>query len=600
MKIRNIFAAFALGLMAMVTLGTVGCAKDTKGEDRLIHDTISKTDTIGRFNISKTVVDQVGGRIEIAFTPDADWTFFSTTPWLTIITERGTKTDRLLVFDVEKNTDIEARVANTILTVNGVKYPLTIHQNAGSRQILVFDMITDFSDDNKTITISNIVANVEVAIKSIPEWMESAVLDKDDNGFYFIVATMKSDVFDSGVLKGDIVIKDMNSDFEVSIPVASQPTGLAFRVGDVSMFEEAFPAVSVVQGDMSREFNVFGSVDAVDPYVYVVAKTMFSAGKFTISDEIVNYASFEKVNSVVPTAAYQEVKWKMTMEPYYDLAANTTRYGSVFLVKQSEVPIFKASKNAEKMLYRVSQKSELGLVQGSRSVLMDWTKAATYSITVTALDLLGNPSSLVTTNYVKYVESGPYLGTADVVPSNVVTPSATKGSGWSDYTFTMTNTLEDNSGYPANNTLPTFKNTISFADNSATVAYDMSFTGYTLASFITIEDPLSPGNFIKDNNIKFQAVQNKLGGVSNDYSFLVRNGIKVEEMTFAIESYSAVKATAEAISVGEADQIQVGMSKATIRLTLTAPITGTILSSHKCKILLKGGLSLQPGFILLK
>lgn len=592
MKIRNIFAALAFGLIAMVTLGTAGCAKDTKGDDTFVHDTLSKTDTISKFNLNKTTVGASGGRMELEFTPDGDWTFTSNTEWLTVAAAAGTKTDRVLVFEVAENTDFDARMANTVLTVAGVKYPFTIHQQGTPRQVLIFDMITDFSDDLRTITISNIVANIEIEIKSFPDWMASAVLERDEEtGHYTIIAEIKSGNYDSEIRKGDIAVGDVNSDFVAYIPVVAEPSSLPFRMGDASMFDEPFPAVSAMAGDMSRVFKVLGASDAVDPYVFVMTKTVFRNNAYTVTDVITDCATFEKVNSVVPAAPYQQVEWKMTMEPNYDVVADSIRYVSVFLVKQSEVPVFKASKNASKMLYRVSQGSAEGIAINPTAVTMDWSKAGSYTVTLSALDLLGVPSGKISTVIGAGLAIGAYRGTLSNVPS-VTTPSAVKGAGWSDYVFTLTNTSDDNNGYAFTQYLPTFTLNMNFPNAKVLAKADVNWSNYALFKYNKINTGTPEAPVYKDDNktvFPFNGNIATAGTKSNEFIFYLRNGVKTDDLYIKQGPYHLAESTLEIVSVGSPSAELPGMTKYTTKIVLTKDVDITkMFQTHYYEIMVQG------------
>lgn len=452
MKTRNIFAALAFGLFTTVGITTVGCTdqstipgKEIPGKE--IHDTIKTTDTISKFNLSKITAEAAGDRLEVEFTPDAEWAFTSTAEWLVVVTERGTKTDRTLVFNVAENTDPVARVANTILSVGGVKYPLTINQKAAVPIIKVYGAITNFSDNNTMIEVSNIVSNLDIEVATVPEWVkkETAIVEKDEYGFWVVSAELMPMKYDTEVRKGEIVIKDKKSDVRATIAVVCDPSKTGFFLNSNDDFSVPFPGVSLVEGDMVRKITISQMPDEAnlaDPYVPVARN---STTKGEASDRPATYVIIDEVvpAGVSAHAAYATKEYTVSVNTYI---AGSAQAAAIFIVRKSEVATFKV---AEKV-------SSLFILQDGGKIIapadplpaiaeVNFNAPVDLTFNFSTLDLAGDPSVTFgggTENKIDAYKDTKFKGTAEQVSK--VSPSVTKGAGWSDYVYKISSTREQN------------------------------------------------------------------------------------------------------------------------------------------------------------
>lgn len=452
MKTRNIFAALAVGLFATIAVGNIGCTQSEEGKEipgREFHDTIRTTDTIGKFNISKITVEAAGGHKEVEFTPDADWSFTSSADWLKVTTAKGTKTDRMLMFEVAENRSLEALVANTTLTVGGVKYPLTINQKAGVPEIKVFGAVSEFSEKRTSLTIKKIVSNVELEIASIPDWIASATIETDETGYWSISAQLKPASYDTDARTGDIVIKDKNSDVKVTIPVKCTPSSSDMKLETYGNFgwENPFPGIAVKEGDLSRVFTTFhkpGTLDEADPYtVLAYPATMAKyGGQVKEGAKLYENITIEKVTGgTAPSAAYIVQDWKVTVGEYID----TRDHGiALFIMKESEVEGFDpsigyADINIDQLYGAYYKKGEnpifafdFALANNEGTVAFS-TYDAAGALTV---DITGHKENVDPNFNTKFK--------GDLTQVSAVTPSATEGAGWTDYVYKVSSTRAQN------------------------------------------------------------------------------------------------------------------------------------------------------------
>lgn len=458
MKTRNIFAALAFGLFATVAVGTVGCTQTEEGKEipgREFHDTIRTTDTIGRFNISKITVEAAGGHKEVEFTPDADWSFTSSADWLKVTTAKGTKTDRMLMFEVAENRSLEALVANTTLTVGGVKYPLTINQKAGVPEIKVFGAVSEFSENRTSLTIKKIVSNVELEIASIPNWIESATIETDETGYWSISAQLKPASYDTDARTGDIVIKDKNSDVRVTIPVKCTPSSSDMKLETYGNFgyENPFPGIAVKEGDLSRIFTTFhkpGTLDEADPYTVLAYPATMAKYGGQVKEGAKPYENItiEKVaGGTAPSAAYIVQDWKVTVGEYID----TRDHGiALFIMKESEVAGFDPSIGYADInidqLYGAYIEYEKGITYtfDFRLPLIEETIkfSANNAAGAVKVELEGGKE-----NSINPMLDTRFKGTFDLVSKM----ASTTKPGWSDYEYKLSSTRAqmDAMGFPA-------------------------------------------------------------------------------------------------------------------------------------------------------
>lgn len=455
MKTRNIFAAFAFGLFAAVTLTTVGCTDNTTPGKEIpgkeIHDTIKTTDTLGRFNISKITAEAANYRMEVEFTPDDDWTFSSTAPWLTVISERGTKTDRVLVFDVAENTDPVARVANTILSVGGVKYPLTINQKAAMPVISIYGTVTNFNDDNTAIRISNIASNLDLEIVSIPTWVVGASVVKVEDGLYVIDAKLRGFDRDDEVREGEIVIKDKNSDVSATIAIVCDPANSGFYLDAHDNFKTPFVGLSANSADFTRMITIKqkpGADILADPYV-PVARVVTNG---VATDAAADYVTIERAapgGGTVAHAAYTAQDWNLSVVNY---ASNSDRVTAIFVVRESEKETFTVADHTPSMLFTQSggkpfEITGQSIVTGNLDFSASVSEAKFGVVVFDACTDIEFSFTGGTENNDDPSLDTRFKGTITEVSK---APSSTKGEGWSDYIYTISSTRaqSDQIGWP--------------------------------------------------------------------------------------------------------------------------------------------------------
>lgn len=550
MKTRNIFAALAFGLFATVALTTVGCTeqKTTPGKDipgKEIHDTIKTTDTIGHFNITKITAEAAGDRMEVEFTPDAEWAFASTAEWLVVVTERGTKTDRTLVFNVAENTEPVARVANTILTVGGVKYPLTINQKAALPLIKVYGAVTNFSDNNTVIEISNIVSNLDIEVATVPEWVkkETAIVEKNDYGFWVVTAELIPAKYDTEVRRGDIVIKDKNSDVKATIAVVCDPSTTGFFLNSNDDFSVPFPGLSLAEGDMVRKITIAQLPDAenlADPYVPVVR---FSTTKGDASDRGAPYVIIDEVvpAGVSAHAAYATKEYTVSVDTYI---AGSAQAAAIFIVRQSELNTFKVAEKTRSLLV-IQEPGKLAEVPATTSASFDFLSTAdgeaTFSVTV--FDKSGEFT--IASNGGTKNESNPILDTrfrGTLTEVSKVSPSVLKGTGWTDYVYKAVCTKAQNNTYglPNSAALPSYVIRLEFADHGTNYVNlgNIAYTNYATGKLKNTTDKFNfatwnAADIEADNQVTvlYRSVATEAGMLVG-YSSMLSNSILVEKVSF--------------------------------------------------------------------
>lgn len=367
MKTRNIFTFLTAGVFAVAVATTVSCQttetppdpKPSVPRDSIVmtHDTIRTTDTISKFDITKITADAHAGRMEVKFTPTSDWTFTSTTPWLKVVSEMGTKADGLMVFDVLENATIDIRVANTVLTVDGVKYPLTISQKASLPMIQVFGAVTSFNEERTEVEITNIVSNVELEVASKPEWMSAAEIRRDDeSGLWTVYASMTVGDADTESRPGELVIKGVGVEVSATIQVSCDPSLREYVINTYDRFGAAnpFPGIATDAAEYTRFFSIFENPSNEEKYVPVAFNMTFT-GAIPSNPTKAAWITLQKSEPKVQAlGAYPGTDWDVITKEYIN-NSRRDQYAGVFLVKESAAAKFKPVNGVDVPIFSVQQ-----------------------------------------------------------------------------------------------------------------------------------------------------------------------------------------------------------------------------------------------------